>query len=738
VQNNNLSKLPALVILLIGTTLLFGCGSSANTNTHTKQLPSTSTPSQGNQKTKPDLALEKIALYAQNGVTAPLLQDYKVSGVTGVNSANLNSINKKIKSLGNKHLANSKEKIQALVNQLVTVVTIKISEVLAANTHTNMDADFYAFSDWIELSNTSKQSQDIGGYFLSDDKDKVKKWMIPVGTELAAQSQLLIWADKKDKKLKELHANFKLSLKGETVTLADKTGKVIDFITFSKQESDISSAKINNTIVSLLPTPNDKNGMPFTNNERSLMPSFSYPSGFYDSVLTLSLAQQSSTTIYYTTDGSQPSKASKKYTQAISINKTTVVRALSFEAGKLPSKTTSHTYFINHQTLLPVVSLTTDSVYLFDDEIGIHTDGTNGTPLKQCNKSETRAVNYAQEWERPVNFEYFDENHLSKFSLGVDLGITGQCSRKFPKKSLALELNSKYGTKSLKYKLYPNKDLNEIKDFKLRMGNQGYEIGDILAASLVEKYQLDVDYQAYRTVQLFMNGEYWGIYNIREKKGGEYLKSNYPNLGKVDILDKDSIKKGDLLDYNTLRNYLNNNDLANPLHYRKVLDMVDEKSFIDYMIFMIYSGNVDWVDSNQRSWKEKKAGAKWRWILDDIDYGFKHADADVNVNVNLFEMLKDSGSNTNLVLLFNGLLKNNSFKLAFKTRFNALLIEAFKVENVQALINKINTEREVYMSLEKSEWGIDLNDYTQHINKVRLFANARTAIVKAQLDAFIP
>ena len=733
-QHKKLSRFWALVLLLISTTLLFGCGSSSNTH----EQP----PSQGNQKTKTYLALEKIALYAQNGVTAPLLQDYKVAGVTGVNSANLNSINKKIKSLGNKHLANSKEKIQALVNQLVKVASIKISEVLAANTHTNMDTDFYAFSDWIELSNTSKQAQDIGGYFLSDDKDKVKKWMIPMGTELPAQSQLLIWADKKDKKLKELHANFKLSLKGETVTLADKTGKVIDFITFSKQESDISSAKINNTVVSLLPTPNEKNGMPFTNNERSVIPTFSYPSGFYDSVLTLSFDPQSSSTVYYTTDGSQPSKASKKYTQAtpILINKTTVVRALSFEAGKLPSKTISNTYFINHQSLLPVVSLTTDSKYLFDDKVGIHTDGdgSNGTPLKQCDKSETRAVNYAQEWERPVNFEYFDENHQSKISLGVDFGITGQCSRKFPKKSLALELNSKYGTKSLKYKLYPNKDLNEIKDFQLRMGNKGYEIGDILAASLVEKYQLDVDYQAYRTVQLFMNGEYWGIYNIREKKGGDYLKSNYPNLGKVDILDKDSVKKGDLLDYNTLRNYIKNNDLADSVHYQKVLDMVDEKSFIDYMILMIYSGNIDWVDSNHRSWKEKKAGAKWRWMLDDIDYGFKHADTDVNVNINLFEMLKNSGSDTNMVLLFNNLLKNNNFKLAFKTRFNALLIEAFKVENVRALINKINAEREVYMSLEKSEWEIKPNDYTQHINQALLFANERTAIVKAQLDAFIP
>ncbi len=744
VNNNKFFKRLISILCLILPLLLSACGGGSTSN---DPIVVNNTPTQS-LPTKSKTAISIIARYAQNGLVIPKLFDYKEADVTGVIASNINIINQEVRKLGKRDLLDTREKIQNLVNMVLnrpptaSQEAIRINEVLAANTHTNMDTDFYAFSDWIELTNVSNKTLDIGGYYLSDDNNNPMKWMIPLGTKVAAQSFILVWADKKDRKVKELHANFKLSKKGETVSLANRKGNVIDTITFTQQVSDISVSKINKKLTYLIPTPKKINSKAFMTKVVAKSPAFSYKSGFYDSVLNVVLSYEgistASTEIYYTTDGSQPSKSSKKYNQTIAVTKTTVIRAISFEKGKLPSTTISNTYFINHQTTLPVVSLSTDKKYLFDDAIGIHTDGVNGVALKQCNSSETVKVNYANDWERPVQLSYFDSNHTEQFSFGADLSITGQCSRKFPKKSLAFELNSKYGVKTLKKKLYPNKDLGEIKDFKLRMGNQGFEIGDILAASIVESAQLDIDYQAYRAIQLFMNGEYWGIYNIREKKGGEYLKSNYPELGKLDIVDKDSLKKGDLIDYNTLRKYLNNNDLVNPVHYQKVVAMIDEKSFIDYMAFMIYNGNIDWEGANHRSWKEKKVDAKWRWILDDIDYGFKYNDVDVNVNVNLFEKIKNSGSHTNMVLLFNGLLKNSTFKQSFKTRFNTLLATAFLPQSIQPIVNKIDDERKAYMSLEKAEWEISLSDYTQHISNVRLFVNARAAIVKAQLDAFIP
>jgi len=741
--------------LILSSLLLTACGGSESTKTNNGGggvTPPTTAPT---AKQIQQQAIAKISQYAEDGKKAPTVIDFKQAGITGASRASLAKINAALRKVATKSKANTKQKIQAIVTKalapIVAEPVVLINEVLASNVYTNLDTDYYAHSDWIELYNPSNKTVDISGYSLSDDKANLKKWSIPTGTKIKANDYLVIWADKRNIQGKALHADFSLSAKGETLTLKGKAGTLLDTFKFTKQDSDISSAKLNNKIVFMEPTPGKKNTTTFADNERSKAPIFSSLSGFNNTSLVLMLSLDATvnadTLIYYTLDGSLPTKQSTPYQQAITLDKTSVVRAITVAKGKFSSKPVSHTYFIGHTTTLPVISLITDDKNLNDNTIGIYTDGTNGIPLKQCDVTEMTPFNYANEWSRPVDIEYLNPTTgASEFSISADLGISGQCSRKDDKKSFEVELDSKYGTKLLNYKLYQQKDLVPIKDFKLRTGNAGFEIADILAASIVNTGKLNIDYQAYQAVQMFMNGEYWGVYNIREKKGGDYLKSNYPTMSKkkVDIIkNADTVKRGDRKDYDELRNYLRNLDLklTKASDYQYVTDRVDESSFIDYTAFMIYNGNFDWVYSNQRTWKEKKTGAKWRWILDDIDFGFR-AFKDDNVTSNLetnnFTALMTDPSGTLLTQLFQSLMTSTTFKAKFKTRFNQLLAVngALTPAVINPLVDKIDNERKDYIF--EGMFATPQIEYTKHIQQAKSFVAARSAIVKAQLATFIP
>ncbi len=596
------------------------------------------------------------------------------------------------------------------VKNLPQATNTRINEVLASNAYTGVDPDLSKFSDWIELYNNESFMVDIGGFYLSDKADATK-WQIPAGTRIPAKGYLLIWADdKEDKNDKALHANFKLSSKGEKLTLANRNGVVIDTVDFPAQKADIScKALADGSIVYMSPTPAKANSQTHMDANRSEKVVFS-------ATAPVTMSAGVGATIYYTRDGSMPTTSSLQYSSPIPISKTSVFRARALENGKFFSEVESNTYFSStHTSTLPIVSLITDEKYLFDRAIGIHT-------------------NFNENWKRPVHIEYFESDYSEKFSTSLEFAISGQSSRAHRKKSFEFEFDKDYGLKSLKnttYQLYPSKNLAKIKDFKIRSGDQGYGIGDILAGVIVEDGNLSVDYQTYTTVQMLLNGEYWGVYNVREKKGVDYLVSNYPTIDedKLDLINNNGAfaKHGTYDDYAILR------DLARDYsHSAEVLALIDETSFIDYMCVMLYSGNRDWIWTNSRAWKEDTVSPKWRWMLDDVDEGFNK---DV-INQNSFEMLQLPTHRSALANTFITLMKNATFKAKFDARFTDLLGTLLSPVAMQARIDKIINERKDEIS--KGKWGISQSTFDAYVSGLSDFATQRAAIVKTQLEAFIP
>jgi len=619
-----------------------------------------------------------------------------------------------------------------------------ISEFMTANVNTKMDPDFRQFSDWIELCNNSDKSLNTGGYRITDKENSIG-WKIP-SLSVPAHGYVVLWADKKNSKL---HTDFSLDAKGDSIFLYNPNGNLIDSVVFGKQKGDISAGRDLKTFQwgYMLPTFGKENSK-LIPKIRCEKPNFSLESGFYSDAQLVTLTTSDNSEIHYEVDGSIPTKASPLYSGALSVQKSTVIKAISYKEGFLPGKVVTKNYFINEPVMqespFPVVSLSISEDYLFDKNYGIYIEGKENpsSSSMHCEGKVSDEYNYNQGWKRPVTIEYFDKSTQPvNFHISADISMSGECSLQFPKRSLAFKLKKKYGKSKLEYPLYPQKDIQKFKDFKLRTGGNGYGMADVLAASLVADGHLDIDYEAFRIVHMFVNGEYWGIYHIREKKGKDFIHANYPDVDSdnLDIISVAEAKEGDMTDYNYLSS-LTKLDLTISENYQKVVSKIDIDNFIDYMSLMIFCGAQDWLSNNTRLWKEKKEGAKWRWILDDVDGGLQAW----GLNHNLFTRIAEKQEYLTAAL-FTALSKNSTFKQRFHDRLVQLMDNQFSAQNIITHVNALTKDEKRYMRYEKWAKELSKHDKTvdgfvqtfdEHIQSMIDFAKKRKDIVLQQLASY--
>ena len=498
---------------------------------------------------------------------------------------------------------------------------VYINELMASNMQTALDPDYNQSGDWIELYNSGTARKPIGGYFLTDNLNEPQKWMIPEGTEIEAKSYLLFWADDYDS---GLHTSFKLSANGEAVGFVSPDGTILDEITFGEQISDVSYGRNggNEWVFMNNPTPGEANDSE-TFDGITPTPASDVEGGFFSSAVTVSLSPaQNGDEIYYTTDGSLPTKQSSKYTSALLFDETTTLRVRSFRPGYLGSFAVNNTYFINgNEHDLPVISLTSDSVLLYDEESGLFVDVYNDTEI-------------------PAGLEYFEANGIRAFSGNAGISIFGGKNRDVPLISLEVQFRNKYGMEAVNYQIFENNERDRFDSFNLRVkdwtpGEKGNMLGllltDPLQHSILEG-EMDLEVSSYQPVVVYLNGKYRGIHNLRERQNEEYISYYHGEdpdnldifrLNKADLSgDTVIIHNGDSVHFANLVSYLNSNDLTQAEPYEYVKTQIDIKSFVNYHIVENYYANIDWPDNNQKLWRPRREGGKWRWILFDMDFGF--------------------------------------------------------------------------------------------------------------------
>lgn len=466
---------------------------------------------------------------------------------------------------------------------------------------------------------------------------------------------------------------------------------------------------------------------------------FSSEGGYYDTTFAVSLYYPAAHDgIYYTLDGSPPEMNGQRYDQPIAIRESTCLRAAVLtETGF--GLTYTHTYLINEPaTQLPTLLISIDPALLFDSEHGLFMLGS------QANQNTLRmsGANFWNRDEVPANLEFFEEDGRSVFNSALGFRLFGGMSRLFPQKSIALVTRDVYGKDRIKHPIFGKEGPKSFKHLVLR--NAGSDFGKAhVRDALVTRQTADwnVDVQAYRPAQVYINGKYWGIYNLREKINRHFLAAHHDvDKDSLDLLEHNmTLKRGSRRQYQELIRYIEQHDLRQNQHYQQVEEWMDVESFIDFQIAQIFFDNRD-AGGNVRYWRPQTEEGRWRWILFDMDWAMGlHDDDAYNFNSLLFHTRPDGPDWPNppwSTFLLRRLLENPGFRQKFVSRFTDHLNQDLSSQSILRGIDEIQAPllNEIDRHLER--WNLGRRTWERHFDRMRIFAERRPEIIRQHLAEY--
>lgn len=500
-------------------------------------------------------------------------------------------------------------------------------------------------------------------------------------------------------------------------------------------------------------------------------PALSKSSGFYPSSFELAIESEAGQTIYYSLDGSEPKQGGLRYTGPILIDEqqdggATIVRAKVITDDGAMSETVTGTYFVSatirERFDLPVISIVTDPANLFDEEIGIYT--------------AEHAFERGSDWERPVVVELFETDGRVGLRQNLGLRIHGGHSRRYAQKSLRLYAKSEYDdTGVIAYEFFPQlqnregtKAVDHFKTLILRNAGNGWSntmFDDALVQSLVAPLPT-LDTQAYRPSVVFINGEYYGIQNVRERYDQYYLENHYGlDEDAIVILESNGkLFRGDDKDryrYLQMIEFIEDHSLSKEEHFDYVSSLMDVNNYRDYFASRIFAADTDWPDNNVLFWRKKidayDASApyghdgRWRWVMLDADVGFYYDDEPFGVKGEgrnhrhntiewvLTELDSRTGRYSWPNFLFRALMENQGFQHDFLNAISDMMNSIFLEAVVNEKIDEFETMLEHEMPNHIARWGAisSVEKWEESIDNKRLFAKERPAYIRAYIaEAF--
>ena len=525
--------------------------------------------------------------------------------------------------------------------------------------------------------------------------------------------------------MSKLHSNFKLSKSGESIAITDSDGALINGISFSAQNDDISLGRSNDGSSDFVfftsPTPNQANNRGLVS---ANPPEVSLLAGFYTNAQHVTIStNQPGATVGYTSDGSEPTTSSGQNTLQITVDVTSVIRARTFKSGALDSSIMTNTYLINENTTLPVFSISTDPDNLYGADKGI-----------------LHSENIYSDLKSAVQTEFFEPQGSRQFTQSAEIKLSGNSSLSLPSKSFALRARGQ--AKAFKYPFFPDKNITKFKSLLLRTSGQDQATsllrGGMLQTLLIG--QMDIDRVAYKPAIVFLNGQYHGIRNIREKKNEHYLHDNHGvDKDRVDVLQEYAaqVVEGNADHYNALLNFVKNNDIRIQSNYNYIATQMDISEYMNYYLSEIYFGNKDWPVKNIRFWRAQDGG-KWRWIFYDMDLAFGIFNQSANVNMFDF-LLSNYTENYNQQgrFLFKNLMKNNQFKNELAQRLAGHINTTFATARVQQTTDRlaavIRPEIDAHMTYWYQNIWPNPSAWELAISSLKNYAAERPAYVRQNL-----
>jgi hypothetical protein len=628
---------------------------------------------------------------------------------------------------------------------------IVINEYSCANWTNSLN--FYSDTeDWVELYNTGTESVDLLGYSLSDDEDNPQKWSFLSSATIPAGGFLRVWCSGRNLKDPSgaYHTSFKLTQtknNAEHLVLSNPNGVVVEDIEIEKTQVHQSRGRLTDGAaewrIFTTPSPN------ISNNDKpnaigfASRPDMSMPAGFYPGAISVALSTtEQNAVIRYTLNGTEPSLTSALYIEPIPITATTVIKAATFSNNPevLPSFVQFNTYFVNEIHTLAVVSVASKDVIT----------------LANGNQSL-----------RPFgSIEYFDNKGQRKARTYGELNSHGQDSWANDQRSLDWVSRDEMGYNyAIKEKLFPLSDRDEFQRIILRAsGDDNYpaahhpqnagsaHVRDAYIHNLAKRDNLNLDVRTAEKCIVYLNGQYWGVYDLREIPDDHDYTDYYYGQGKYDIQyvltwgNTWAEYGGNLAlnDWRSIRDFINNNDMNDPLKFQYVKETYDYKSLIDYVIVNSFTVCTDWLNYNTGIWRGLNPDGehrKWGYILWDNDATFDHYINYTNVPSTQPdalpcnpELLAGGSDPERHIRVLNRLRNNPEVRQYYISRQADLMQTTFGCENMLTYLDSIKEKIAPEMTRHADRWFGTYQEWESNLAQMRTFIQERCSLLPTLLD----
>ena len=565
-----------------------------------------------------------------------------------------------------------------------------ITEVMPSNSNFLQQSDGKCY-DWVELQNISASPIRLSDFRVSNDPGFVNPLVLPDQTLEPGERIVIICSGNTSLPGTYIQAPFTLSREECWVYVSDAEGGFSDYIRVYDvpyQGSVGRAAGENGTYYFTEPTPGTENGTGVA--FLSGTPRILTRDGVFNDISSLSVEIDGPGQIRYTLDGSVPDPASPLYTGPIELTKTTVVRAACFEEGKLPSDVVTGAYIINENHTLPVISVAAEPDSLFGGA-GIYT-------------------NYWTENEVLCNLKLFEGD--DGFSIDCGIKMFGHTGLQNPKKSFKVNFRGRYGEDMLTYPVY-GEDAPQYYDSLIIRSGQDYPIAifrDELFTSLCHDMSDTVLSQRNKFCILYINGQYFGIYCMKEAFSETMYATNYDvSVDSVEMVQAPVDSTSEMF---RLLKYCWSNDLSDPEAWEYVSSQVDVDSLIDWTIIEAYSTNTD-VQQNLRYFRSTERGNKWEFAYYDIDWGFYF-------NCQFTNLLSPDEEWQHMAIS-RGFMANPQFRQKFLERLSYLMETTLSDENVLARIDYYADLIDAEVPRERARWSGSYEAWLERVEELRTF-----------------
>ena len=580
-----------------------------------------------------------------------------------------------------------------------TAGDLRINEIMATGSG----------SDWIELYNAADRSVDLTGCGLSDDTRHPRRWQFPEGALIPARgfATVLLTGSGGDSGIRNGRycADFGLAA-GETAVLAAPDGALLDKVTLFEQYRDVSYGRAEDHEryrYFAEATPGAANTTP-SYARKAADVAFSEPGGVRaDKQLSVALAAEPDTTIYYTTDGSDPTTASKAYSGPIELKNSTVVKAVAWQADVIPSDLCVQTYVLGAGHGVRLVSVSGRKGDL---------DGSSGM-LKTGVKGEG-AEAFVEVYE-PDGTRVIAQKCLMK--------LAGHSTRQHEgQKGFSLRARKAYGASRFNYALFSNRPYDSYKSFVMRASGQDCK-QTFMRDSILSALAADtgVLYRETEVCVVYVNGRYWGAYNMRERISNDMIAQfhGWDNPDDVEYKEGGGYTSEH---YQNMLRWVREHDLSDDANVQALRGMMDIENYLEYVMLEMYADNQDL--GNVGFYRNPNADGLWRWALFDLDLSFQLAGDNVKgwLEGDKVGTITDQSN-----LLFRKLMQNATLRDWFLRRFGELLATTFSAENVTAKIQARYALLEPEMPAECKRWGWTTATWKRYGQRMMNYAKSRPA-----------